>query len=137
VQDGNCVLMTQKSTIELISDDNQQAVIGRRVKVTGVFVSPTIAKADGELDNNNTDGRTTSKERASNQNGEMAKLRVSKVKILSRSCDIKFEKKPTNLGRVYFTCKVAYIGNQSRIKYYRDRTARLHTRSDIRGQPHY
>jgi hypothetical protein len=72
-------------------------------------VSPTIAKADGDLDNNNTDGRTTSKERASNQNGEMAKLRISKVKILSRSCDIKFEKKPTNLGRVYSTCKVAYI----------------------------
>jgi hypothetical protein len=93
MQDGNYVLMTQKSTIELISDDNQQAVIGCRVKVTGVFVSTTIAKADGELDNNNTDGRTTSKERTSNRNGEMAKLRVSKVKIQSRSCDIKSEKK--------------------------------------------
>ena len=93
VQDENYVLMTQKSTIGLISDDNQQAVIGRRVKVTGVFVSTTIAKADGELDTNNTDGRTTSKERSSNQNGEMAKLRVSKIKILSRSCDIKSENK--------------------------------------------
>jgi hypothetical protein len=91
-QDGKYVLVTQKSTIELISDDNQQAVIGYNVKVTGVFVSATIAKADDQPDNN-TDGRTTLEERTSNQIGETAKLSVSKVKILSRSCDIKSDKK--------------------------------------------
>jgi hypothetical protein len=90
-QDGKYVLVTQKSTIELISDDNQQAVISYKVKVTGVFLSAMIAKADDQPDNN-TDGRTTPEERTSNQIGETAKLSVSKVKILSRSCDIKPDK---------------------------------------------
>jgi hypothetical protein len=106
VQDGKYVLMTQKSIIELIIEGNQQAVVSHKVKVTGVFVSTTIAQANSQPDNK-TDGRTTSDERTSNQIGERAKLRVLKVKILSSSCDIKSEKKPTSLGRVYSTCTVA------------------------------
>jgi hypothetical protein len=93
-QDEKYILITKNSTVELTSEVNLQARVGSKLRVTGVLESATSS----ETPYSSTDGRPGSVTSAgstgsmgSHYNGST--LRVSKVKTISKACNMKSDRK--------------------------------------------
>lgn len=89
-QNGKYILMTKNSsTVELISKDDLQARVGYKVRVTGISESATASEtATPALSSAQTDSIT----RSTGSENDSKKLNVSKMKTISKGCDMKSDK---------------------------------------------
>jgi hypothetical protein len=93
-QNGKYVLMTKKSTTELISQDDLQARIGYKVRVTGVLTGPTASDlVSDDQANSITGAGKKSSERSTASHNDSNKLKVAKLDTISKGCDMKSEMK--------------------------------------------
>jgi hypothetical protein len=94
--DGEYLLMTQKqsSGIELISTGDLKAHVGHKVKVTGTMgngssIGNGARSSSNAMPENNAHDRTQQESSMGSHNSANGQLRVTKMKMISQSCDMK------------------------------------------------
>jgi hypothetical protein len=85
--------------VEFISRDDLQANVGYKVRVTGVLEDATASEAAtpgspcaGQSDNPTAEAKKSPDVSMGSQHETSVKLNVSKIKVISKGCDMNFDR---------------------------------------------